>query len=117
MLLRMRTRLKEARSMRTAETAFIKLDEGWEIAPGDDHDREVCLKHRWCSHALVFADGDFAPTSIRLSPLSSYGRQYRERMMKIMGSTYPRWQPFVVRQGAMVSATEDTYDVLLRLLA
>ena len=37
--------------------------------------------------------------------------------MKIMGSTYPRWQPFVVRQGAMVSATEDTYDVLLRLPA
>jgi hypothetical protein len=38
-------------------------------------------------------------------------------MMKIMGSTYSRWQPFVVRQGAMVSATEDTCDVLLRLLA
>jgi hypothetical protein len=92
------------------------VDEGWEIAPGDAHDREACLKHRWCSHALVFADGDFAPTSIRLSDPSLYGRQYRERMMKT-SSTYPKWQPFIARQGAMVSATEETYDILLRLLA
>ena len=94
----------------------VKIDEGWEIAPGDECDRKVCLQHSWSSHALVFADGDFAPTSIRLDHRSSYGRQCRERRMKY-DSSYPRWQPFVVRQGGMVNATEETYDVLLRLLA
>jgi hypothetical protein len=92
------------------------VEEGWEIAPGDYRDRKVCLEHPWCSEALVFADGDFAPTSIRSRYRHYYGRQWREKMMK-QDPSYPWWQPFVVRQGGMVNATEETYDVLLRLLA
>ncbi len=90
----------------------VKIDEGWEIAPGDECDRKVCLQHSWSSHALVFADGDAAATSIRLSSSSWYGRQ----AWKAWHSRVP-FNHFLVRQGAVVSATDETYDVLLRRLS
>ena len=94
----------------------VKLDEGWEIAPGDECDREVCWQHKWSSHALVFADGDIAATCICLSGSGSYGREHAERMSRNSRS-YPVFKPFLVRQGAVVGATEETYDVLLRRLS
>ncbi len=40
-----------------------QLEEGWDIAPGDGDDLQVCRLHPWQSDYLAFADGHFAGTS------------------------------------------------------
>jgi hypothetical protein len=43
---------------------FVRLpsEEGWEVAPEDASDVEVCGLHPWQSNFLVFADSDAAGT-------------------------------------------------------
>ena len=40
-----------------------QVEEGWDIAPGDGDDLQVCRLHPWQSDYLAFADGHFAGTS------------------------------------------------------
>jgi len=46
----------------------VRVDDGWEVAPGDDSDLQVCSQHPWQSDCPVFADGDVAGTSICSDP-------------------------------------------------
>jgi hypothetical protein len=46
---------------------LFRVPDGWQIAPGDDQDTQVCGAHAWESNCLVFANGDFCGTALHPS--------------------------------------------------
>ena len=53
----------EGRSYAQDGCVPCQVEEGWDIAPGDGDDLQVCRLHPWQSDYLAFADGCFAGTS------------------------------------------------------
>ena len=50
---------------------FVDVDAGFEVAPGDASDIEVANAHPWGSCHLVFSDGAFAATALRIAEYPS----------------------------------------------
>ena len=46
---------------------FVRIDAGFEIAPGDANDVEVANAHAWGSWCLVFSDGTLAATALNIA--------------------------------------------------
>ena len=46
---------------------LVDIDAGFEVAPGDTIDIEVVNAHAWGSWHLVFSDGTYAATSMRIA--------------------------------------------------
>lgn len=47
--------------------APVDIDFGFEVAPGDRNDRKVANAHEWGSCFLVFSDGTWAATALKIS--------------------------------------------------
>jgi hypothetical protein len=81
---------------------LCEVPPGWEIAPSDDEDvLNVCGNHPWQCNWLALSDGDRCGTS-------------RNKNTKGFRGVLKGLTDSLVLEGNKVSASVDTFDVLLR---
>ncbi len=102
-------------------SAFVDIDVGFEVAPGDASDIAVANAHAWGSTFLVFSDGAGAATALRIAVYTSYKGMSCYFLNLIPATKFHMktgkkltYNNDLLRDGASIAAKYDNNDVLLR---